>query len=111
MIGASDVIANWRPNFVIEYRFLVYKIRLEEGDENNFQVSLSITDDKGKSLKAIMGEHEAVKGAFGFAAVTGIVFLDYLSIPRPCVHSVRLSVNNKLLASFPMYVLQSGGVG
>ncbi|HEX3626055.1 MAG TPA: hypothetical protein VH280_11585 [Verrucomicrobiae bacterium] len=110
IIGASDLITNWQNKCVIENRFLVHKLRLEKGDKNKFRAGLSFEDETGAVLKSFSCKHNLQKfGPSGFEPAIGIVFLDYLELPKPCVYYAWLSVDNERLASLPIYVLQSEG--
>lgn len=113
IVGTGEIFRSKKKGYVIQNKFLAYRIRFEPKDKGGLRLGFSISDDTGKTITHLaLDEFEPdYKNIYGFNAQTGVVPLETVVLPKLGVFSVSLSANGETLASIPIFVFQSVGTG
>jgi hypothetical protein len=73
----------------------------------------SISDDKGNEITHLAADEfqPDYQNVYGFNAETGVVPLETVVLQKLGVFSASLFANGGILASIPIFVFQSSGMG
>jgi hypothetical protein len=113
IVGTGEIFRSKKSGYVIQSKFLVYRIRFEASDKGKLRLGFSILDDCGKTITQFaLDEFEPVyKNIYGFNAEIGIVPLETVVLPNVGVFSACIFANGELLESIPLFVFQTSGTG